>query len=437
MTTPEARTSSTPGVPGRDHDSEAEWVPSRDWTRPDPEAQHDAPWNPAPASTTITAPDPGRTPSEPAGPDGPGGAVGAPPPPGQGTAEAPRPGGPGGVGRLGRGIVAAAVVVLLVAGGYGLGQWRSSKHTGSAGIPVTVTPTQIEGSSQEPAVAVAKALLPAVVQIERSDGLGSGVIYDSRGYILTAAHVVEGVDQVVVRLADGTSLQGKVIGTNTTTDVGVVKVNRTNLPVAALARNVKLQVGQTAVAIGSPFGLEGSVTSGVVSAVSRDLQTSNNGTMQVIQTDAPINPGNSGGALADRQGRVIGINDSISSQSGGNEGVGFAVPIDTAATSAAQIVSGQKAPASGFLGVSAGDPSLGRAGALISQVLQGSPAEKAGVQVGDLIVAVNGQAVQSGDALGAQVSALHAGSKARVTLIRNGKQMTVTATLAPRQGSTG
>jgi S1-C subfamily serine protease len=455
MSTPDAPTSLTPGGPGagssapavpgahRDTDTDAEWVPSRDWTRPDPEAQPDVPWSPAPAAApTTTAPTPSWTPPEPStGPGGPGDAAGAPPPPGQGTAEAPRGGSPlGGAGRLGRGIVAAAVVVLLLAGGYGLGQWRySATHTasaGSAGIPVTVTPTQIQGSSQEPVVAVAKALLPAVVQIERSDGLGSGVIYDSRGYIVTAAHVVDGVDQVVVRLADGTSLQGKVLGTNTNTDIGVVKVNRTGLPVAALARNVKLQVGQTAVAIGSPFGLEGSVTTGVVSAVSRNLQTSN-GTMQVIQTDAPINPGNSGGALADREGQVIGINDSISSQSGGNEGVGFAVPIDTAAASAAQIVSGQPAPASGFLGVSGTDPTLGRAGALINQVEPGSPAGKAGIQVGDLIVAVNGQAVRGWDALGAQVSALHAGSKAQVTLIRNGKQMTVTATLASRQGSTG
>src|SRR6266516_8200643 len=462
MSTPDAPTPRTTGVPGSgsptpavpgpardaDADADAEWVPSRDWTRPDPEAQDDAAWNPAAASPTATTPIPTWTPSEPPATQDPGepgsAAAGSPPPPdpGQGPGEAPRPSGPGGVGRLGRlgrGIVAAAVVVLLLAGGYGLGQWRSSTHTtstGGAGIPVTVTPTQIEGSSQEPAVAVAKALLPAVVQIERSDGLGSGVIYDSRGYILTAAHVVDGVNTVVVRLADGTSMQGKVVGTNDATDVGVVKVNRTNLPVAALARNVKLQVGQTAVAIGSPFGLEGSVTAGVVSAISRDLQTSN-GTMQVIQTAAPINPGNSGGALADRQGRVIGVNDSISSQSGGNEGVGFAVPIDTAATSAAQIVSGQPAPTSGFLGVSASDPTLGRAGALISQVVRGSPAEKAGIQVGDLVVAVNGQAVQSGDALGAQVSALHAGSKAQITLVRNGKETTITATLASRQGSTG
>ncbi len=437
MSTPDTPTPSTPAPAPADatadgpRETEAEWVPSRDWTQPD------APWNPPPAATAVS---PGPGPGPDPAPDGP--AAGSPPPPAQpaeqGSGAAPQRQ-PLGVGRFGRVIVAAAVVVLLLGGGYGLGQWRSGTRTASAsgaGIPVTVTPTQIQGSSQEPVVAVAKALLPAVVQIERSDGLGSGVIYDSRGYILTAAHVVSGVNQVVVRLADGTSLQGKVLGTDTATDVGVVKVNRTNLPVAALARNVKLQVGQTAVAIGSPFGLEGSVTSGVVSAVSRDLQTSN-GTMQVVQTDAPINPGNSGGALADRQGRVIGINDSISSQSGGNEGIGFAVPIDTAATAAARIVSGQAAPASGFLGVAGQDPTLGRAGALVTQVNQGGAAAKAGVQVGDLIVAVNGQAVQGWSSLGAQVSALHAGSKAQITLMRNGKQVTITATLGSRQSSTG
>jgi S1-C subfamily serine protease len=366
---------------------------------------------------------------------------GAEPPAGErGGAWPSGPGARAGVGRLGRGIVAAAVVVLLVGAGYGVGQWRGSTNrsasAGSPGIPVTVTPTQIEGSSQEPVVAVARALLPTVVQIETAGGLGSGVIYDSRGYILTAAHVVDGADQVIVRLADGTSLRGRVLGTDDSNDVGVVKVDRTGLPVAALARNEKLQVGQMAVAIGSPFGLEGTVTAGVVSAVGRNLETAN-GAMRVIQTDAPINPGNSGGALADRQGRVIGINDAISSQSGGNEGIGFAVPIDTAAAAAARIVSGQPAPVSGFLGVGGADPTLGRPGALVNQVEPGSPAEKAGIQVGDLIVAVNGHAVRSWDDLAAQISALQAGTKAQLTLVRNGKQVTVTATLASRQGSIG
>jgi S1-C subfamily serine protease len=334
-------------------------------------------------------------------------------------------------------VIAGAVVVLLLIGaGFGLGQLRdngspNAAAVSGAGIPVAVTPSQIK-AGEEPVAAVAKALLPSVVQIETGQGLGSGVIYDKNGYILTAAHVVEGAgDQVTVRLADGTKLTARVLGTDTSTDIGVIKVDRNNLPPAALALKTQLQVGQMAVAIGSPFGLEGSVTSGVVSAVNRSLPAGRGNVFEVIQTDAPINPGNSGGALADREGRVIGINDSIQSESGGNEGVGFAVPIDIAAASATRIVQG-KTTESGYLGVGGADPSLGRAGALINEVISGGPADKAGLQVGDLVVAVNGKKVQSMDDLAAQVRLLGPGQRAALTVVRDGKEQTVTATLTTR-----
>jgi S1-C subfamily serine protease len=293
-----------------------------------------------------------------------------------------------------------------------------------------VAPSQIK-SGEEPVAAVAKALLPTVVQLETDQGLGSGVIYDKNGYILTAAHVVEGASQVTVRLADGTKLSGRVLGTDSGTDIGVVKVDRNDLQPAALALKVPLEVGQTAVAIGSPFGLEGSVTSGVVSAVNRSLPTQDGAVFEVLQTDAPINPGNSGGALADRQGRVIGINDSIRSESGGNEGVGFAIPIDIAAASAARIVQGKSAE-SGYLGVSGTDPTLGQAGALVNEVVDGGPASKAGLQVGDLVVSVNGKQVQSMDDLAAQIRILGPGQKVELGIVRDGKQQTITATLTNR-----
>jgi putative serine protease PepD len=359
--------------------------------------------------------------------------------PGWGTSPPTAGGRPPGRWRTSRLVAGALAVVLLIGAGFGLGQLRdrgssNAAATGGAGIPVTVAPSQIQAGT-EPIAAVAKALLPSVVQIETGQGLGSGVIYDKNGYILTAAHVVEGAgDQVTVRLADGTKLTGRVVGTDAGTDIGVVKVDRNNLQPAALALKVQLQVGQTAVAIGSPFGLEGSVTSGVVSAVNRSLPAGRGGSgsvFEVIQTDAPINPGNSGGALADRQGRVIGINDSIQSESGGNEGVGFAVPIDIAAASATRIVQG-KSTASGYLGVGGTDPTLGRAGALINEVVSGSPAEKAGLQVGDLVVAVNGKQVQSMDDLAAQVRLLGPGQRATLTVVRGGKEQTVTATLTNR-----
>jgi putative serine protease PepD len=332
-------------------------------------------------------------------------------------------------------VAAVLAVVLLLGAGYGIGQLRDRSSNASAsgaspGTPVAVTPSRIK-SGDEPVAAVAKALLPTVVQLETDQGLGSGVIYDKNGYILTAAHVVQGASQVTVRLADGTKLSGRVLGTDSGTDIGVVKVDRNNLQPAALALKVPLEVGQTAVAIGSPFGLEGSVTSGVVSAVNRSIPTQDGSVLEVLQTDAPINPGNSGGALADREGRVIGINDSIRTESGGNEGVGFAVPIDIAAASAARIVQG-RSTASGYLGVSGTDPTLGQAGALINEVANGSPAAKAGLQVGDLVVSVNGKRVQGMDDLAAQIRLLGPGEKVQLGVVRDGKQQTITTTLTNR-----
>jgi putative serine protease PepD len=243
---------------------------------------------------------------------------------------------------------------------------------------------------------------------------------------------VQGADQVTVRLADGTRLRGEVLGTDQANDVGVVKVDRGNLPAAPLAVDVPLQVGQLAVAIGSPFRLEGSVTAGIVSATSRILQDGQSG-REVIQTDAPINPGNSGGVLADREGRVIGINSAIRSDgaSNGNIGIGFAVPIDIAAKSATAIVE-NKPLQTGFLGVSSGDPTSGRGGALIQEVTSGSPAAKAGLQVGDLVVELDGQAVTSKDDLVGRIRDHQPGDRVTLKLVRDGKEQTVTATLADR-----
>jgi S1-C subfamily serine protease len=394
---------------------------------------------PGPGSTTTM--------TEPPGPWGSG--AGAPPWADTETRPIPDPsgagpswGGPGpGSGdrppRRGSSRLVATVlaVLLLLGAGYGLGQLRdrsnASASGNSPGTPVAVDSSQIKGGD-EPVASVAKALLPTVVQLETDQGLGSGVIYDKNGYILTAAHVVEGASQVTVRLADGTKLNGRVLGTDNGTDIGVVKIDRNNLQPAALGLKVQLQVGQMAVAIGSPFGLEGSVTSGVVSAVNRSLPTQGNGSvLEVLQTDAPINPGNSGGALADREARVIGINDSIRSESGGNEGIGFAIPIDIAAASAARIVNGQST-ASGYLGVSGTDPTLGRAGALVNEVVSGGPAAKAGLQVGDLITSVNGKSVQSMDDLAAQIRLLGPGQKVQLGVVRGGQQQTITATLTKR-----
>jgi S1-C subfamily serine protease len=236
---------------------------------------------------------------------------------------------------------------------------------------------------------------------------------------MTAAHVVQGVDRVDVRLYDGTKLTGRVVGTDEVNDVAVVKVDRTGLPAAPLAVGQAVQVGQLAVAIGSPFGLNETVTAGIISATDRVLQDGR----EVIQTDAPINPGNSGGLLADRRGRVIGI----------NVGIGFAIPIDLAARSAAAIAQGKQVQ-TGYLGVSAADPGGNQDGALVQEVVSGSPAAKAGLQAGDLVTAVDGQAVQNSGEMVARIRGHKPGDKVTITVDRNGSQTTISATLGERPG---
>jgi S1-C subfamily serine protease len=270
-----------------------------------------------------------------------------------------------------------------------------------------------------------------VVEIRHGSGVGSGFIYDKNGYIMTAAHVIDGVDEVEIRLYDGTKLQGKVVGTDDLNDVGVVKVDRTGLATAPLAVGQDVQVGQLAIAIGSPFGLNETVTAGIISSTDRVLDDGR----EVIQTDAPINPGNSGGVLADRRGRVIGINSAIrpaSDGSNGNVGIGFAVPIDLAAKSAAAIVQG-KPIQTGYLGVT---PSLttagGQNGALIQEVAPNSPASRAGLKPGDLVTTIDGKAVENYSEMVASIRGHQPGDKVTLGITRGGNETTITATLTQR-----
>ncbi|HXQ55788.1 MAG TPA: trypsin-like peptidase domain-containing protein [Actinomycetes bacterium] len=397
------------------------------WTQPKgPEAQADQ----GPASTQPRGPEAPAGQTQPGWGQGGGGgyptvpAWGAPP----AEAGAPRD------RRPSRWLAAVVAGVVLLASGYGISQALDNDTPAGAGIPtagqapIAATPAP---SGEEPAAAVAKALLPTVVEIRHDNGLGSGFVYNRNGYILTAAHVVQGVDRVDVRLYDGTKLTGRVVGTDEVNDVAVVKVDRTGLPTAPLAVGQTVQVGQLAVAIGSPFGLNETVTAGIISATDRVLQDGR----EVIQTDAPINPGNSGGLLADRRGRVIGINDAIrpGDNSDGNVGIGFAIPIDLAARSAAAIVQGKQVQ-TGYLGVSAADPSGNQDGALVQDVVSGSPAAKAGLQAGDLVTAVDGQAVQSSGEMVARIRGHKPGDQVTITVDRNGSQTTISATLGERPG---
>jgi putative serine protease PepD len=404
-----------------------------------PEASSDSPTWTAPAAaqgpswTQAKGPEPQADQTQPGWGQGGGGGGGYPTVPGWGAPPAAS-GSPRGR-RPSRWLAAVVAGIVLLASGYGISQALDNDTPAGAGIP-TAAPAPIAAapipSGEEPAAAVAKALLPTVVEIRHDNGLGSGFVYDRNGYIMTAAHVVQGVDRVDVRLYDGTKLTGRVVGTDELNDVAVVKVDRTGLPAAPLAVGQTVQVGQLAVAIGSPFGLNETVTAGIISATDRVLQDGR----EVIQTDAPINPGNSGGLLADRRGRVIGINDAIrpGDNSDGNVGIGFAIPIDLAARSAAAIAQGKQVQ-TGYLGVSAADhPSGNQDGALVQDVVSGSPAAKAGLQAGDLVTAVDGQAVQNSGEMVARIRGHKPGDKVTITVDRNGSQTTISATLGERPG---
>ncbi len=298
---------------------------------------------------------------------------------------------------------------------------------------ISSTPAPLTGKEVDPAASVAKVLGPAAVQLEGSNDLGSGFIYDSSGLILTAAHVVQGNDTMTVHLADGTKADGKVVGSDAANDIAVVRIDvGKKLPVAPLALGVKVEVGQAAIALGSPYGLDQTVTAGIVSAVGRAVSTDTNDEVAMIQTDAPINPGNSGGMLANRYGQVIGVNDSIISNTGsgndgsvaGNVGVGFAIPIDLAKAVADKLVAGQKYEF-GYLGVTIGDSKGTQAGAQVGSVEAGSPAAKIGLAEGDIVVKVDDNAVSSGNDLVAAVRAHQPGDKVTISYLRDGKKSTV------------
>jgi S1-C subfamily serine protease len=282
----------------------------------------------------------------------------------------------------------------------------------------------------EPVADAAGVILPSVVQIQTGSGVGSGVIYDSNGLILTAAHVVGEEDTVTVRLEDGEEIEGTVLGGTTGADVAVIKVDRTGLPAAELALDGDPQVGQLAIAVGSPWGLQGTVTSGIISAVDQSIP-SGGSARAVLQTDAAINPGNSGGPLVDREGRVLGINVSIFSLSGANDGVGFAVPIDVAHDIAERVVSGETI-VTAFLGVIGENASSGQAGAVISEVTPDSGADAAGIEVGDLIVSLDGVGVQGIADLAAQVQTHNAGDTVDVVVVRDGQEQTLSVTFGER-----
>jgi S1-C subfamily serine protease len=304
------------------------------------------------------------------------------------------------------------------------------ENTAPAADPVT--DPLVAAGSEEPVADVAELLFPSVVQIElAAGGLGSGFIYDSNGRILTAAHVVAGVDTVLVRFSNGDRVPGSVIGVDDANDIAVIEVALTGLPAAPLALDEDPRPGQLAIALGSPWGLDSTVTSGIISAVDQAIPGPDRIPRLMLQTDASINPGNSGGPLADRFGRIVGINVSIFSASGANDGIGFAVPIDRAYRVARAIVEGGAFEA-GYLGVSIDSTETGRAGSVISTITPGSAAADAGLQLGDIVVAVDGDPIGDFTDLAAVIRNYAVGDVVELEVIRNGATVIVSAELGSR-----
>ena len=276
----------------------------------------------------------------------------------------------------------------------------------------------------------------------REQSLGSGVIVSADGYILTNNHVVEGADEVRVTLDNGRrEFVAEIVGRDPKTDLAVLKIDAAGLPAATLGDSDQLEVGDIVLAIGNPFGLGLTVTSGIISATGRgglgieDYE-------DFIQTDAAINPGNSGGALIDAQGRVVGINTAILSRTGGFQGVGFAIPIELAHAIMDTLIQHGKV-VRGFLGVNIQDlsPDLTDAfsvehGALVTGVTKGSGADAAGIKTGDVITTLNGSPVEDGRRLRLAIGRFTPGSEVKLGIIRNGEKLDITAKLGEQAGET-
>ena len=293
--------------------------------------------------------------------------------------------------------------------------------------------------SEEPVVAVAEALSPSVVLVEVDAsigfGLGSGIVWDAdNGYIVTNQHVVEGVEGVTIVLSDGTRLDGEVVGGSSGHDVAVVWVDpeAAELVAATFAPASSVRVGQLAVAIGSPLGLTGTVTAGIVSAVRIQVQGGSDPNspvpVEMIQTDAAINRGNSGGALADWQGQVIGMNTMIQTTTGGSIGLGFAVPSDTVDLIATRIVNGESLEL-GYLGISGQAGEGDDVGVVVADVLPESPADEAGLVPGDVIISLDDEPMYDITELSAAIKLRRPGETVELTIRRGGDLYVATAVL--------
>jgi serine protease Do len=365
-----------------------------------------------------------------------------------------------------RGLAAGILVALLAVAGC-LSFYTGVEARGSASAPVTVaaTPGLVSAADLGRAFAdVAKRVEPAVVNINteqviqgipdpfeeffglrraprtyKQASLGSGFIIDPQGLVLTNYHVVEKASRINVKLDSGRVLDARVVGTDPQTDLAVLKIHASNVPYLRLADSNRAEVGDWVLAFGSPFGLQKTMTAGIISAKGRVIGAGPYDNF--LQTDAAINRGNSGGPLVNLQGEVVGINTLILSEGGGWEGVGFAIPSSTASGVYQQLARSGKV-SHGWLGISLDEvtPSLARRfglredarGALITEVVPGSPAARAGVHPGDVIVTIDGQGVQSGRDVSLVVADAKPGSPLRLGLLREGRRIALDVRLGER-----
>jgi serine protease Do len=355
-----------------------------------------------------------------------------------------------------RALLLLTVLALLVAAGA---VYRSATDQGPDGLANSAVAAPGDVPGDEPVSRVAAEVEPSVVQVnvsgiqrtpfgtEKQEGIGSGVIYRSDGYIITNNHVVEGARTVEVAFADGTTEQGEVVGTDPITDLAVIKVNRDGLPAASFSDDKQLAVGQLTVAIGSPSGFQSTVTSGVLSGMGREFPPELTGGQQesslvdLLQTDAPISPGNSGGALADRDGQVIGINVAyLPPNETGAEGIGFAIPSYTVVSVADQLIQSGEAQHP-YLGVAVSDltPQVSNrfgvsaeSGALIAKVEPGGPADGAGIRAGDVVTGLGSTDIRSSGDLLSALRQYQPGDKVELTILRDSQENTFDVRLGER-----
>jgi putative serine protease PepD len=297
--------------------------------------------------------------------------------------------------------------------------------------PLSVTGVYDRASKGVVEIAASSSAVSPFGDTRQQQAQGSGFVYDAAGHVVTNQHVVAGAESVSVRLWNGATYEATVVGTDPSTDLAVLKIDApaSVLHPLSLGDSSRVQVGQAVVAIGSPYGLEGTITAGIVSALHREMTAPNNFTItDSIQTDAAINHGNSGGPLLDLSGKVIGVNAQIESDSGGNDGVGFAIPSNTVKSIASQLIANGDVEHA-YLGVAIESTDQG---ARLTEVRSGTPAEDAGLEVGDVITAVDGTKITTASALTGAIDAKRPGDRVTLTYLRDGQTRTARVTLGER-----